>query len=203
MFVVLSLLATVLIFFVALSMKNYTPRYLLSIFTAWFFIFLFFIHEAVKIGLIKRLTFGIGIIFCLGIFAGNNLKRDWYDSVENRQKEFHSLYQEVKKREIKAVFVCDNLMQWQWNFLFGKEIPANGFRSTERTMQFTIAVDSIYRKNPKQTAIIGYWGIFYGIDHLPGFNDTREQIIADYFIQPVVTKEFHDYGYQQMGEIYK
>jgi hypothetical protein len=202
LFVLLSLMATVLIFFIALSMKSYTPRYLLSVYTAWFFIFLFFVREALQVPLIRNLAIGILSLFIIGLFAGSKLKRDWYESTENRQEEFHVLYQKVKTENFKSVFVCDNLMQWQWNYLYGQEIPANGFRSLERTMPFTIAVDSIYRANPKQTAIIGYWGIFYGIDYLPGFNDTRYQVERDYFIQPVVTKEFHDFGYKQMGEEY-
>ncbi len=202
-YMLLSVAATVLIFFIALSMKNYTPRYLLSIYTGWFFIYLFFIREALENILIRKLSIFILCLIFLGIFSGNRLRRDWYDTDENRMDEFRSLYQEVKNQNKKAVFICDNLMQWQWNYLYGNEIPANGFRSIERTMDFTVAVDSIYRTNPEQTAIIGYWGLFYGIDFIEGFNDTRKQVETDYFIQPIVNKEFHDRGYLEMGEKYQ
>jgi hypothetical protein len=199
----MSLGTTVLIFILTLSIKNYSPRYVLSIYTAWLFIFLFFSKEALESKFIRNVGLLILGIFMVGIFAGNKLKRDWYDSTENRQEEFKSLYRHVKQQKFKAVFVCDQLMQWQWNYLYGKEIPANGFQLKDRTMSFTLATDSIYRANPKQTAIIGYWGVFYTLDYVPGFNDTRKQVTKDYFIQPIVTKEFHDYGYKQMGDIYK
>jgi len=200
LFFLFSLLLMLPILFVALSMKNYTPRYMISIYTGVLFILLFFPNQLINNRLNRFFSIRLLFIFLIGIGVGSKFKRDFSPSDANKINAFSELHKVVINGKYKGVFVCDNLMQWQWNYLYGNEIPANGFRLTERTMRFTKKVESIYNFNPKKTAIVGYWGLFYGIDYIHGFNDTRKQIANDYFIQPIVTKAFHDRGYLEMGE---
>ncbi len=198
----LSVFGLLLIFFVALSMRIYIPRYLISIYTGVLFLLLFMSKDLLADQLNRSLSVVMLVLFMIGIGAGPRQKRDFFPSDVNKLEAFNALHEEVKKGDFKAVFVCDHFIQWQWNYLYGAEIPANAFNLVERTQQFNLKVDSIYLANPKETAIISYWGIFYNLEKVEGFDKTRRQVGNDYCIQPIVTKAFHDKGYETMGAEY-
>jgi hypothetical protein len=157
----------------------YSPRYLLGFYFAWFF---FILYNAAY----KDKFYWMGLCFLVslqlaGIFVGSKLKREWYPNSQNQLQALEELHKEVEKRKKKAVFVSDNLGQWQWNYLYGDKIPATAFRRKERVMRYTEKVYHYYDRNPNDVAIVGLWGVFWGMDSLEGFNDHRFQVAEKYY----------------------
>jgi hypothetical protein len=98
----------------------------------------------------------------------------------------------VLKEKKKAVYLNDPLLQWQWNYVYGDEIPAAPFWKNERTNRFIDAFEKVSERNLNDVAMIGFWGHFEGLDSLPGYNDTRYDINKKYFVQPNFTAAYRD-----------
>jgi hypothetical protein len=191
------------IFFVCAFPYGYSARYLISFFTGFIFLFAFYDKSLSSSKWVSGISILLLLIFTGGIGVGSKQSRDWYETNTNCVEAMEDLHKEVVKHKLKAVFVTVDLIQWQWNYLYGKEIPANFFAYENRVDSYWKAADSIYQVDPESTGIIGNWGIFLGIDLVPGFNDTRQLVHEKYFIQPNMTKEFHDQGYLEHGGEYR
>ncbi len=181
---------------------GYSARYLISFFTGFIFLFAFYDGIFVSNKYVKNMSVLVLLIFMIGIGIGSKQPRDWYESNAHCMKAIDALHKQVVKNKIKAVFVTDELKQWQWNYLYGKDIPANPFGYQERINSYLNAADSIYRNEPGKTAIIGNWGVFLNMDSIPQFNETRIPVETKYFIQPVMTSRYHDMGYKARGLTY-
>ncbi|MFT5582264.1 MAG: hypothetical protein ACI9G9_001529 [Psychromonas sp.] len=195
----LSILAMLSMFVLFSFVPNYSPRYMISIFTGFLFLLFFLWNEISVLKKGKALLFFFGFVSFIFTFAGSKMKRDWYDTSLNCMTAFEELHTEVTRLDKKAVFITDVSIQWQWNYLYGHEIPATAFRQTERTNEFAQKTIQIYKRNPEKTAIIGLWGMFFGIDEIPGFNDRRYQVNAKYFVMPEVLPTFFEKGWQVMN----
>lgn len=190
------------LFFICAFPVGYSARYLISVFTGFIFLFAFFDSFFSTSVWNSGIAIVLLMIFLAGIGVGSKQERDWYVSNENCMEAFESLHQEAVNHNVKAVFVTDVMKQWQWNFLYGNEIPANPFGYEERINRFLLAADSIYRKSPESTAIIGNWGIFMRLDTIPSFNETLIQIKSKHFIQPDMKAIYHELGYKNRGMEY-
>jgi hypothetical protein len=156
----------------------YSPRYLLGFFMGILFFCLYFFKE--ERGSIRLITL-VALLQLAGVFVGSKLKREWYVNNQNQLEALDAIHETVVKKGKKAVLVTDNLGQWQWNYMYGDQIPATAFRRKERVMRFTNKVYEIYDNNPKEVAIIGLWGVFWSMDSIPGFNDYRFQVAEKYY----------------------
>ncbi|MBU2019134.1 MAG: hypothetical protein KJ941_05765 [Bacteroidetes bacterium] len=169
----------------------YSPRYLLGFFMSILFFCLYF-FTAHKWSF--RLIGFIAIVQLIGIFAGSKLKREWYPNNQNQLEALDEIHETVVKNGKKAVMITDNLGQWQWNYMYGQQIPATAFRRKERVMNFTEEVYKIYDNHPDDVAIIGLWGVFWSMDSIPGFNDHRIQVAEKYYYMDYNLPYFIDKG---------
>lgn len=180
--------------FLLSTMYIYSPRYWIGFFTGLLFILVY-------IGMTADLKskFAIGVLSLLslfGIFAGSKMKQHWYDVGVNEQVAFEQFHTEIKKGEFKALYLTDPLIQYQWNYYYGKDIPATMFRNKERVQRFCTQVNEIYAKKPNDVAIGGLWGIFLTMDSLPGFNDERYQVGVKYFVNREAKKVYVDHVFE-------
>lgn len=196
---VLWLLGMLSLLLVTTLFSKFSPRYLISFFTG--FLVLVFFQFLLKSEMKGRIILlFLLVIQLIGIGVGSKIERDWYDFSGNQIEEFEHLYQEVKSNGKKAVFMTDNLGQWQWNYLYGEEIPCSIFRRDERVSRFSEKVYHYYDKDETQVAIIGLWGIFWEMDFVPGFNDYRYQVGEKYFYMDHELSKYIPRGEQTMQE---
>lgn len=178
-----------------------SPRYWIGLFTGLLFWLIFAVCTSRQT---KFSVFTVGVL-CLisfaGIFSGSKMKQHWYDAGVNEIKAFEGFHEAVQNTGAKAIFITDNFVQYQWNYFYGKEIPASMFRTKgERIERFCNRVNGIYEANPDDVIIGGLWGIFFTMDTIQGFNDSRQQIETKYFINPNAKKEFVQQGLKFVAE---
>lgn len=189
---------SVIVLFSAMFPK-FSPRYLLGFFTGFLFLAVFQVFfQKTK----QHCWFLIPLLVIqfIGIGVGSKIKRDWYDFDGNQLEAFQTLFEEVQSKEKKAVFMTDNLGQWQWNYLYGDQIPCSIFRRTERVSTYSERVYSVYERDEKQVALIGLWGIFWEMDYLEGFNDYRYQVADKYYFMDHQISHFIPAAEKKMQE---
>lgn len=177
-----------------------SPRYWIGLFTG----LLFWVILAVVTGSERNtsavLVSVLAAVSLVGIASGSKMKHHWLDVGVNEQQAFHGLYEEAEKNRVKAIFVTDNLLQYQWNYLYGQKIPASAFRQRERTQTFCDKVNRIYSEHPDQVALGGLWGIFLSMDLIDGFNDDRYQVETKYFLNLNAREDFVAQGMKYILE---
>lgn len=167
--------------FLISTVSSAVPRYWIGCCTGILFALLFvFITR-------KSRLFNAGLILltliCLaGTASGSKMENDSSNNGVNEMLAFEGWHREVAKHHPKGIFITDNLLQYQWNYLYGKEIPASAFRPEERTNAFRSKVDSLYNVDPAQTIIGGKIDVFLYMDTIRGFNDSRVQVENKYFL---------------------
>jgi len=177
----------VLTVFLISAVSLYTPRYWLGFFTGILFLFLYSIlHGSHKSKIV--MTYGLAVIYCFGLFSVKDMRRDWYYVDVNEMDALTTLYDEVNARKIKAVFITDPVIQWKWNYLFGQSIPGTFFSYTERTDEFHDLAFVELNVHPENTAVIGLFGNYMGLDELEEFKRETEQIAIKYYIMDSVNK---------------
>lgn len=175
--------------FLISSVSLYSPRYWLGFFTALLFLFLLSILYIEDSTRRKSILVLIALIYSIGIFASKDMKRDWYFVDKNEMKMISGLYNELKKKEIRAVFITDPVVQWKWNYLFGRKIPGTFFSDKERTNTFRNAVFKQLKKDQSQVAIIGLFGNYVGLDEKASFKSKIQQVETKYYIVEEVNRE--------------
>lgn len=178
-----------------------SPRYWIGLFTGLLFWLIFAVSTSRQT---KFSVFTVGVL-CLisfaGIFSGSKMKQHWYEAGVNEITAFEGFHEAVQNTGAKAIFITDNFVQYQWNYLYGKEIPASMFRTKgERIERFCTRVNEIYKENPNDVVIGGLWGIFFTMDTIQGFNDSRQQVETKYFVNPNAKKEFVQQGLKFVAE---
>src|SRR5690606_30029621 len=133
----------------------YSPRYWIGFFTGVLFLFIYALVNGKSTRLRNYISLSLVLIFVIGIISGKEMKRDWYQVNVNEVDAISTLYKELKNRKVEAVFIADPVIQWKWNYLFGKEIPGTFFSKSERTKEFKDKVFKKFESNPEKTAIIG------------------------------------------------
>jgi hypothetical protein len=181
---------------------EYGPRYLISFFTGFIFLFAYLSKNLFDPAWVRVLSIILVFVFVIGMFVGPKQGRDRYEEDVNCMQSLISLHQEVKKHRIKAVFTTDFFLFWQWNYMYGKDIPANCFIYHHRMDRFLNAADSVYQSNPESTAIAGNFGLYNYLDTIQDFNSSIIQVGKKFYLQPKMKKSFHDLGYLGMGEAY-
>ncbi len=185
--VLLMTLCLMLSVFLISSVSLYSPRYWLGFFTGILFLFCFaVIHSDSRNS--RRVVIGIAILYCIGLVASRDMKRDWYFVDQNEMKMISELYEEVNSRNIKAVFVADPVLQWKWNYLYGRSIPGTFFSEKERTNEFRDLAFETLEKTPQATAIIGLYGNYVGLDESEPFKAKVNQIAVKYYIVDEIDK---------------
>lgn len=191
---------TLVYLFVISIAATASPRYWIGLFTGMLF---WMIFAAITNRENNTPGFFIGIVSLLslmGIFSGSKMKQHWLDAGVNEQTAFRGLYDEIRRHDVKALFVTDNFIQYQWNYLYGREIPASAFRQRERTQEFCDQVNEWYSNEPERVALAGLWGIFLTMDYVEGFNDYRYQVETKYFLNLNARKDFVEKGMKYILE---
>lgn len=181
--------------FVYSTVSKPAPRYWIGFFTGILFLLVNIILLRHKERFFQKAWLSLAVIFIAGAGVGSKMKTDWCCEGVNDAKALNALYQKVKTGHFKAVFITDVMIQWKWNYLYGNEIPATAFSYKERTNRFCNKVGHIYATDSKTVAIVGMNGIFYEMDFLPGFNDTRYVVGEKYFINPNADSVFVAKGF--------
>lgn len=197
LFLLLWILGVFLLFIIAFDQKQYIPRYLLGVFTSLLFLVFFLLKKGKNLPQIIFLT-SLLVIQMIGSFSGSKMKRDWYNTPSNQMDLLEEWHKEVENKGFKAIFITDNLIPYQWNYLYGQSIPACAFRKIERTNDFSSRAYSIYRKNPKDVSIGGLWGLFLEMDQLDGFKSDCYPVNEKYFLLKEMKKSYHDVGVNHM-----
>lgn len=175
------------------------PRYWIGLFTGMmFWLIAVWVERSGQRVADFSLVF-VALICMVGITTGSKMKQDWYDAGVHELRAFEGFHREVQQHHPKGIFITDNLIQWQWNYLYGNEIPASAFRARERTQAFCDRVHAVYRTHPDQVVIGGLWGMTLQMDTIRGFNDHRYQVETKYFIQPYARRDFVDQGCKTMN----
>lgn len=190
--VVLMACCLMLSVFLISTVSLYSPRYWLGFFTGILFLFCYaIIHgEFLKkrIGIVVSIT----VVYAFGMIASLEMKRDWYFVDANEISMISQLYNEVKARKIKAVFITDPVVQWKWNYLFGRSIPGTFFSEKERTNEFRDLVFETLDKKPHKVAVIGLYGNYVGLDEVESFKAKVDQVAVKYYIVDEVDKSLID-----------
>lgn len=186
--VVMMIFSLLISVFLVSSVSMYSPRYWLGFFTGILFLFC---YEIIHGDFLKKrlmVAFAVAGIYSLGIIASRDMKRDWYFVDGNEMKMISQFYDEVKDRDIKAVFITDPVVQWKWNYLFGRSIPGTFFSEKERTNEFRDLAFETLEKTPDKTAIIGLFGNYAGLDEEEAFKAKIDQVALKYYIVEKVNK---------------
>lgn len=190
-FVSIAIIATILIYvFLVSTMRMYSPRYWIGLFTGLLFWLVYFFSENRTKLLSKVTALTLTTISFVGISVGNQMKFDWYDAGVNEMKAFYEFHAEVKRLDAKAIYITDALIQWKWNYLFGKEIPAACFYNEERIPKYSRKIERIYAKTPEKVIIGGLYGMCFSMDELPQFNEYRYKVNDKYFVNPIARKDY-------------
>lgn len=184
--------------FLLSTVDSPVPRYWIGFFTGLMFVVIFIFITRVTSLVSKGMIILLAVILVAGTGSGSKIKGQWTDADVNEMKAFEGLYKEVKKYKPKAIFISDNLIQYQWNYLYGKEIPASAFRDGERINEFNDKVIEIYKKEPSRAVIAGLWGISLYMDTIDGFNRDRYQVEEKYYINPNAAPEYVKQGREKM-----
>lgn len=187
--------ASVVVVLLSFTLFGYNPRYYVSLFTAVFFLFIFYSKEVSDSKLLKWMGIVSVCIFLAGLGSGSKIKREYYDTNVHCMNSMETWHDSVVNEKLKAVYLNESLLQWQWNYMYGDEIPAAPFWIEERTNRFIDAVQQISDEDLSHVGMIGYWGHFNGLDSLEGYNDTRYHIEKKYYVQPIMTTTFRDAGF--------
>lgn len=175
-------------------------RYWLGLFSGLLFWLMYVVITRYNSNITKYVFLCLAFISFTGIYNGPKFKRTWYEAEVNEVRAFEELYREVKKKNAKAVFITDFLIQWQWDYLYGREIPASVFTQQERTNTFLHKASKIYEESPDKMVIIGFDGMFLEMDYIPGFNDNRRAVNAKYFIHDNPKIEYINQGRKKHQE---
>ncbi len=191
-----------LLFLVFLScFTQFSPRYWINLFTGVLILLLVLTGRNPKF--VKQ-RFQIPALLALlafvGIFAGSKQRMHFADAPESEAASFNDLHAAVIRSGKKALFTTDVYLQWQWNYLYGDQVPCSSFYRFERTNRFTDRVNSQYSKQPASVGIIGIWGIFLEMDYIPGFNDERQQFGGKYYFVSDVKEAYIDHGREVMDD---
>lgn len=172
------------------AVSLYSPRYWLGFFTGLLLLFIYALINGKQTRLKSSIVLSVVLIFSVGLISGKDMKRDWYQVNVNEIEAISTLYKEVKSRKVVAVFIADPVMQWKWNYLFGKEIPGTFFSKSERTNAFKDRVFEEFNTNPEKVAIIGLHQFYNGLEKFESFNQNCYQISTKYYIMNKIEKQF-------------
>ncbi len=186
--VLLMVVCLLLSVFLISSVSLYSPRYWLGFFTGILFLFIYAVIHGDDMKNRFSVLVGLIFIYTLGLISAREMKRDWYFVNVNEVNTITELYHEVKSRKIKAVFITDPVLQWKWNYLFGRSIPGTYFSEKERTNEFRYMVFHELDENPSNTAIIGLFGNYSGFDESASFKAKIDQVAIKYYIMDEVEK---------------
>lgn len=173
---------------------NYSPRYLLGVFSSLLFFVLYFNFNKYSLKFSRIFLALILVAQLSGLFVQSTLKRDWFNPGVNNVEAFKEMHEKVLELKPKALFTTDHFVQWTWNYYYGEEIPAIQFRTVDRIQFFADRVHETYRANSREVMIIGYNGVYYELDKLPDFNIFKRKINAKYFIQTRVSPDIYHTG---------
>ena len=187
-FVLLMVLCLLLSIFLISSVSLYSPRYWLGFFTGILFLFCYAIIHGGFIQKRRVIIISVAAIYSAGLFSAVDMKRDWYFVDANEMSMISQLYDEVKSRDIKAVFIADPVVQWKWNYLFGRSIPGTFFSEKERTDEFRDLAFDVLNATPEKTAVIGLFGNYVGLDEEETFKAKVDQVAVKYYIVEKVDK---------------
>lgn len=182
-----------LVFLMVLAgFESYGPRYWINFYGGCLFLVLYFLLQKPKTVRISPWPIFLTLSFLVSIFLADRMKVHFADSTISEKNAFLALHHEVVQSKQKAFFTTDVYMQWQWNFLFGEEIPCSSFYKLERTNRFTDKVFETFAKNPERVGCFGLWGIFLEMDHVKGFNDKRRQVGEKYYILDTMQRSYYE-----------
>lgn len=182
----------VLLFSIGLisTVSLYSPRYWLGFFTGLLLLFVYAVINGRATKVKSVIVVLITIIFSFGIISSKEMKRDWYQVNVNEMDAITALYKVAKNRNVEAVFIADPVLQWKWNYLFGREIPGTFFSENERTNEFKNNVFQKFKQDSTKTAIVGLYGFYNGLDEFESFKQNCNQIATKYYIMDKVEKQF-------------
>lgn len=200
-FYMVLVLAVVAYIFLISTIQIRSPRYWMGLFNGLLFV-LIFVAVYHRRGKFSFLFIGVfSLISLIGIAVGPKMRQHWYEANVNELRAFEGFHKAVKNSGAKALYVTDNLIQYQWNYLYGDEIPASTFRTKgERVQKFCDRVNEIYKNYPEEVVLGGLWGLFATMDTIQGFNDHRLQVETKYFIHPYARKNFVEQGMRTVRE---
>jgi hypothetical protein len=195
-FVLIMILSLLLTVFLISTISMYSPRYWLGFFTGILFLFAYAIIKGSLLQVRVKILATVVVIYAFGLITANELKRDWYYADVNEIEAFDELYQYVKKKDVKAIYTIDALIQWKWNYLYGADIPCTAFHEKERINFFRKKVQNYYLKRKDENVVMGYYKIYDGFQVNDQFSANVEQVNNKYFIIRNVSDEKIDSAYQ-------
>jgi hypothetical protein len=191
------IVALLISLFLISSVVSSAPRYWIGVYTGLLFFLVDSFIVMYRNHIIRILYVCLVLLFCVGVVSSLKMRYTWYESTVNEIEAFDALYQEVNINSAKGVYFTDEPLQWQWNYLYGEKIPATSYYPISRTTTYSKQVKEIYDKEPTSVVLCGLWGIFWGMDTLSGFNDTRYQVGKNYYYQPNASSLYVEYAKKQ------
>lgn len=187
--------ATFFLFIFFLSVfKSYGPRYWINFFGGTLLLMVYFFIRSRQIVSVSRMSWIVLVLFLTPLFAAPNMRVHFYDVKISERKAFDSLNHEIRMSRRKAVFTTDVYLQWQWNYLNGKDIPCCSFNKQERTDKFLNKVKDQYKRNPESVGMIGFWGLFWEMDRIPGFYEKAHQVGEKYYWIKEIKPKYYQRG---------
>lgn len=180
--------------------KEYGPRYWINFFGGTLLVILSLLMKSeAKDSMRKKMLLPL-LPFIAVYFAASDMRVHFSDNDISEKAAFAAVNHEVRTSNQKAMFTTDVYLQWQWNFINGEEIPCCAFNEEDRTDRFSKRVFSKYRKNPEQVGLMGYWGIFWEMDLMEGFNDNRYQVGQKYYFLKEIQLDYLETGIEVSGD---
>ena len=180
--------------------KEYGPRYWINFFGGTLLVLLSLLMKSeTKDSLSKKMLLPL-LPFIAVCFAASDMRVHFSDHDISEKEAFAAINHEVRASNQKAVFAADVYLQWQWNFINGEDVPCCAFIEDDRTDRFSKRVFSKYRTYPEQVGLMGYWGIFWEMDVIEGFNDKRYQVGEKYYFLKEIQVEYFKKGMKVSGD---
>ena len=195
-FILGMVLSLLLSMFLISTVSMYSPRYWLGFFTGILFLFSYAIIKGTFVKARLTILISVVLIYGIGLITVNELKRDWYYANVNELEAFDEVYQYAKKKDVKAIYTIDDLIQWKWNYLYGVDIPCTAFHEKERVSFFKNSVRDYYLNRKDENVVIGYYNIYDGFKVNDQFLTNIEQVNSKYFIIRNVSDEKIDSAYR-------
>ncbi len=180
--------------------KEYGPRYWINFFGGSILMLLWGWSNTEIQQRMTKFHFLFLSLFAAVLFAAPNMRVHFSENKISEQAAFHALEREVVAAQRKALFTTDVYLQWQWNYLKGEDIPCCSFMRKDRTDRFSKRVFQQYKEEPNSVGLIGFWGIFWEMDFIPGFNDQRYQVGEKYYFLKNMQVEYFKRGLQVVQE---
>lgn len=167
--------------FLMSMMGQPAPRYWLGLFTGLLFLMIYLIlyTPEMKLSLIHyaMLTF-----FIVLAFAGDNHRRDWYQTDKNEMVLLSKLHNTVTSNEVDVLYTVEPDFQWKWNYMYGDKIPAMHVNERERTMQFVDRINELKHNPVVKIGVVGFNKIYNGLNIYPEFYEQIIVVDGKYFL---------------------